>query len=409
MPMLDLSFVRQQFPAFSQESLKGQAFFENAGGSYACKQVIERLSNYYIETKVQPYYPFPASAKAGGLMDESYESFAAYLGVEPSEIHFGPSTSQNTYVLAHAMRKCLQAGDEIIVTNQDHEANGGAWRRLADMGVVVKEWRVNTETASLETDSLKALLSEKTKLLTVPHCSNVVGEINPIAEWSKLAHEVGAIVVADGVSYAGHGFPNIAEIGVDIYVFSLYKTYGTHQGVMVVKNETMQKLSNQSHFFNNESVHKRLVPAGPDHAQVAASHGVSQYFDALYEHHFGEVKDPAAKGKAVHDLLREAETANLTVLMDYLKDNPKLTIIGPTSLANRAPTVSVVPKIMSSTELVKNLIPHGIMSGSGHFYAARVVEALGIDLSTGVTRFSFVHYTSPEDIQQLINALEEVL
>ena len=140
--ILDLTFVRAQFPAFSEPSLEGQAFFENAGGSYACMQVIDLLTDYYRKTKVQPYYPYAASAKAGQAMDASYVGFASYLNVSADEVQFGPSTSQNTYVLARAMLGTLKAGDEIIVTNQDHEANGGVWRRLAAEGMVIKEWQV---------------------------------------------------------------------------------------------------------------------------------------------------------------------------------------------------------------------------------------------------------------------------
>lgn len=404
--LLDLSFIRQQFPPFANPEFKGQAFFENAGGSFACKQVIDRLCTYYRETKVQPYYPYSASTKAGQAMDESYESFARYLNVKADEVFFGPSTSQNTYVLSQAMRGYLKAGDEIIVTNQDHEANSGAWRRLAEFGMVVKEWSVNRETGQLETEGLKELLSDKTKLVTFPHCSNIIGQINPVKEWTKLAHELGATVVADGVSYAGHGFPDIADLGVDIYVFSLYKTYGPHQGAMVVRENIMQNLKNQSHFFNDKELHKRLIPAGPDHAQVAAAHGVCQYFDAVYEHHFDA---DTARGPAVHDLFRTAEKARLAPLLDYLKDNPKLKVIGSTDSENRAPTIAIVAKKVSSPELVKRLVKHGIMSGYGHFYAARLIEAMGIDLEAGVARFSFVHYTSDEDIQQLIEALEQEL
>ncbi len=405
---LDLDFIRKQFPPFSNPDFKGQAFFENAGGSFACNQVIDRLCTYYKETKVQPYYPYAASSKAGQAMDESYTSFAHYLNVKPDEVFFGPSTSQNTYVLAQAMRGYLKPGDEIIVTNQDHEANSGAWRRLAEFGMVVKEWQVETENGQLQTQGLKALLSDKTKLVTFPHCSNIVGEINPVKEWAKLAHEVGATVVADGVSYAGHGFPDIVDLGVDIYVFSLYKTYGPHQGAMVIREEIMHNLKNQSHFFNDSEIHKRIIPAGPDHAQVAAAHGVSQYFDAVFEHHFGK-DDQENRGRAVHNLFRASEKARLEPLMSYLKDNTKLRVIGSSHLENRAPTIAIVAKNVSSPELVKRLVKHGIMSGYGHFYAARLVEAMGIKLETGVARFSFVHYTSDADIKQLIEALEQEL
>src|SRR5687768_5226596 len=122
---LDIEFVRSQFPAFREPSLAGFAHFENAGGSYACGQVIDRLDRYYRETRVQPYYAFAASAHAGALMDEARARMAAWLNVGTDELHFGPSTSQNTYVLAQALRRHLKQGDEIVVTNQDHEANVG--------------------------------------------------------------------------------------------------------------------------------------------------------------------------------------------------------------------------------------------------------------------------------------------
>src|SRR5579862_3141166 len=131
---LDTDFVRAQFPAFSEPTLESQALFENAGGSYACGAVIHRLHEYYRRLKVQPYYLFAASTEAGAWMDAARARLAEYLGVSASEVHFGPSTSQNTYVLAQALRPQLQPGDEIIVTNQDHEANSGAWRRLVGHG-----------------------------------------------------------------------------------------------------------------------------------------------------------------------------------------------------------------------------------------------------------------------------------
>ena len=139
MPDLDINFVRSQFPAFEQAALNGQAFFENAGGSYTCKQVIDRLTRFYTERKVQPYAPYEASRLGGAEMDEARERLAAIMGVQAHELSFGPSTTQNTYVLSQAFGQWLQPGDAIIVTNQDHEANSGPWRRLADRGVEVRE------------------------------------------------------------------------------------------------------------------------------------------------------------------------------------------------------------------------------------------------------------------------------
>ncbi len=407
MHTLDLNFVRQQFPAFSEPSLKGQAFFENAGGSYACAQVIGRLHDFYTKLKVQPHHRYPVSQEAGREMDSSYPAFAAYLGVQPDEVHFGPSTTQNTYVLAQAFRDYLKPGNEIIVTNQDHEANSGAWRRLAKDDVTVKEWRVDAE-GRLHLEDLQALLSDKTKIVAFPHCSNIVGEINPVREVAELAHKVGAVAVVDGVSYAGHGFPNVEELGADIYLFSTYKTYGPHQGVMVVRKDTAQKLTNQGHYFNGGNTTKRLTPAGPDHAQIAAARGVTDYFDAVYAHHYGEGVDTQVKTKAVHDLFRNAELARLETLLEYLTAHRKVRIIGPKTLENRAPTVSVLVEGRASSELVEALAERGIMCAHGHFYAARLLDALGIG-GDGVLRLSFVHYTSEDDVAQLIEGLDETI
>ena len=178
---LDLAFVRSQFPAFSESSLEGMRFFENAGGSYACAPVIDRLTRFYRERKVQPCASYDASRLGGEEMDEARSRLAVWMGVDTEEVTFGPSTTQNTYVLSQAVREWLNEGDAIIVTNQDHEANSGAWRRLAEAGITVKEWQIDPETGHLNPDDLSEMLDESVRLVCFPHCSNVVAEINPVA------------------------------------------------------------------------------------------------------------------------------------------------------------------------------------------------------------------------------------
>ena len=158
----------------------------------------------------------------------------------------------------------------MIVTNQDHEANTGAIRRAAErVGCTIKEWRIDPDTGLLDIADFEAMLSERTGLVTVPHASNIVGSENDVTRITQLAHAVGARVIVDGVSFAPHSLPDVAAIGADVYLFSLYKTYSVHQGLMVVRAGLMAELPNQSHFFNDNVTDKRLNPAGPDHAQVA--------------------------------------------------------------------------------------------------------------------------------------------
>ncbi|ANP38798.1 NifS [Phaeobacter gallaeciensis] len=405
---LDIDFVRGQFPAFAEPTLQGQAFFENAGGSYTCKPVIDRLMRYYTQRKVQPYAPYEASTLAGAEMDEARQRLAAILGVDTDEVSFGPSTTQNTYVLAQAFRQFLSPGEAIIVTNQDHEANTGPWRRLAEEGIEVREWKIDPATGHLDPADLETLLDENVRLVCFPHCSNVVGEINPVTEITALCHAAGAFVCVDGVSYAPHGLPNVGELGPDIYLFSAYKTYGPHQGIMVIRRALGEILPNQAHYFNGDVLYKRFTPAGPDHAQVAASAGMADYIDALCDHHGGPTEDAAARAGFVHDLMRDHEVKLLQPLLDELKDRNDLRLIGPSDAAVRAPTVAVAVN-RSGAGLAEELAGHGIMAGGGDFYAVRALSAMGVDPEQGVLRMSFTHYTNENEVTQLIEALDRVL
>ena len=408
---LDIDFVRSQFPAFAAKSLQGQAFFENAGGSYTCRQVIERLMRFYTERKVQPYAPYEASRLGGEEMDEARARLAAMMGVATDEVSFGPSTSANTFILANAVRLWLRGQDAaIVVTNQDHEANSGVWRRLADEGIEVREWRIDPVTGHLDPAALKPLLADgKVRLVCFPHCSNVVAEINPVAEICAMAKAAGAFTCVDGVSYAPHGFPDVPALGADVYLFSAYKTYGPHQGIMVLRREIGAALPNQAHFFNGEVLYKRFTPAGPDHAQVAACAGMADYVDALYVHHFGGAEaKPLQRNNAVHDLMRGQERSLAQPLLDYLAARNDLRLIGPRLAADRAPTVAVALD-REALPVATALAAHGVMAGGGDFYAVRPLEALGVDRGKGVLRLSFTHYTSEAEVTQLITALDRVL
>ncbi|RMH46064.1 MAG: aminotransferase class V-fold PLP-dependent enzyme [Alphaproteobacteria bacterium] len=406
--MLDIAFVRAQFPAFSEPSLAGTAFFENAGGSYPCRFVIDRLTRFYRERKVQPFGPYRASRLAGEEMDEARDRMAALLNVAPDELLFGPSTSQNVYVLARAFAGILKAGDAIVVTDQDHEANSGAWRRLADQGIEVREWRVDPDTGHLDPAALARLLDGRVRLVAFPHCSNIVAEINPVAEICALVHQAGAVACVDGVSYAPHGFPDIAALGADIYLFSAYKTYGPHQGLMVVRRPLREALPNQGHFFNAADPAKRLTPAGPDHAQIAACAGMADYVDALHERHAVGAADPAGRARAVHALMRARERDLLAPLIAALRDRKGVRILGPVDPDRRAPTVALAhPR--PGGELAAALAPHGIACGGGDFYAVRLLRAMGIDPGHGVLRLSFTHYTTEAEIARAVEALDAVL
>jgi selenocysteine lyase/cysteine desulfurase len=403
----DLPFVRAQFPAFGQESLAGWAFFENAGGSYPCRQVTERLHRFYTRTKVQPYAPYPASRTAGAQMDEAYERMAEWLCVPANDVHFGPSTSANVYVLAQAFRGMWNDGDAIIVTNQDHEANSGPWRRLAARGIEVREWAVEAD-GSLDPARLANLLDDKVRLVAFPHCSNIVADINPVAEICVMVRAAGAVSVVDGVSYAPHGLPDVGALGAEVYMFSAYKTFGPHQGVMCVREALARSLPNQSHWFNDDVLRSRLLPSGPDHAQIAAMEGVATYMETLESRHFPTGGASDQRTARLGALIRAREAALLAPLLDWLRGRKGVRLLGPDDPVRRAPTVALA-LAMPGEEAAAALSRHRVMAGGGDFYATRLVQALGVDPAHGVLRLSFTHYTSEAEVAQAIDGLTALL
>lgn len=412
---LDVGFCRSNFPAFSLPSLAGRSFFENAGGSFACAQTIDALTGYYTETKVQPYGPYEPSRAAGEAMDHSRRRWAEALGVSTQELQFGPSTSMNTYVLANAFGATLAAGDRLVVTNQDHEANTGAIRRAAaTAGAEVVEWRVDPASGLLNLDALASLLTANTRVVAVPHCSNIVGQENDVAAIAAMAHEVGARVIVDGVSFAPHTFPDVAALDADIYLFSLYKTYSVHQGLMVARRGVLDDLPNQGHYFNEAYPSKRLTPAGPDHAQEAAAGAVLDYVEAIHQHHGGSPAAPLAEAVAdVSARWRTHEAALLPDVLDLLARSSAVRLLGPAEPSlgglHRCPTVAFVPLERSPDDVVAALVERGIMCGAGTFYADRLLEGLDVDPARGVVRVSWVHYTNADDVGRLVDALNEIL
>ncbi len=416
---LDIEFVRKQFNQLNDD--RDFVFCANAGGSYVANQVNQILNQYNAHTRVQPYERYATSTAAGEAMDRAILGWAAALNISPDELTIGPSTSINTYVMAQAIGVQLNEGDEIIVTNQDHEANSGVWRRTAQQkNVTLREWRVDRQDGLLNPETLASLLSDKTRWVFFTHCSNITGASNPVQAITRQikAYNSAIKVFIDAVGHAPHQICDLKALGVDGYVFSLYKVFGPHQSLMYIDQETTNTLAPQCHFFNTGSPGKLFNPAGPQHAQVAGCAGVLDYFEALHHHHYGIQNEEPGKAatmtrkmKQIGVLINDHEDQLANPILDYLHNNRNVRLIGKahTKDGDRAPTIAFKPLRASAQSVSSKMQDRGIGCESGHFYAWRLISDLGIDPEDGVARISLVHYSNQEEAEKVLVALDSVL
>ncbi len=404
---LDVEFCRSFFPPLAN----GEVYFENAGGSYASRQVVEALEGYMRECQCQPGWRFASSRSARERLDRSESLIAEAINADRDEIVIGPSSTLNVYVLARALAPLLEPGCEIVVTNQDHEANGGAWRRLADAGVVVREWRIDARSGDLHVDALDELLNERTRLVCFPHVSNIVGSVNDAQAITAKAHAAGAMVCIDGVATVAHHLPDMKALDADFYLFSVYKMYGPHLAVMYAKREHIEAASNQNHFFHEGNIPEKLHPGGLSYESTASMAGIIDYLESVYAHHFGAAdNDLRARLDKVYALFHKQESTLMAPMLEYLAGRPDIRLIGRnTSDAHeRIPTFSVTVAGRDPAEIAAQMADRDICVGHGHFYGYRCVDALGIDPTQGVLRFSMVHYNTIDEVQRFTAALDDI-
>jgi cysteine desulfurase family protein (TIGR01976 family) len=408
-PALDIDFVRAQFPPLKD----GWVFLENAGGSYVPQQVIDRTVEYMSDSQVQPNWEFDSSLRGTERIKRGLQSIADFINAEVNEVFLGPSTTMNVFMMAQALAPSFKPGDEIIVTEQDHEANVGAWRRLEALGMVIKEWPVDRMTGALVPDGLAKLLSDRTRLVAMTHCSNVCSIVHDLPAIVRQIHATGALAFIDGTAFAPHFAIDVKALDVDFYVFSLYKVCGPHQSVLYGKRALLERAQAQNHFFiGNESITYKFLPGGPNHEHAAATVGTADYFDALYRAHFDQPENAFHTRVArVYEMIGAHEAVLAERVEDFLRAKKNVRILGrvPSPDGRLAPVIGFWIPGRSSMEIAAKLHQHRIAIGNGDFWARRCITALGLTPEDGVVRVGIAHYNSAEDMDRLIAALDQVL
>lgn len=404
---LDIDFVRRQFPALSGP----WAFFDNAGGSQILERAVDRIREFLLTRNVQTGGTYAVSVKAKEAVELARAALTTLVNASrPEEIVMGPSTTVLLQQLARAMRRQFSSGDEIIVTDADHESNIGPWLGLAEQGVTIKTWRLNQATFELDLSDLEKLMMPRTKLVCVSHVSNVLGTINPVAEIAKIAHRHGARICVDAVAYAPHGAIDVKAWDVDYYVFSLYKVFGPHHAVLYGKYDQLLELDGLYHYFyGRDRVPHKLEPGNVNYELSFAAVGIVDYLLEL-----GAKDNPqgtereriitAFAGIGAHERVIGER------LLSWLRARNDCRIIGRTHAdAGRVPTVSFIIDGVDSGDLAKAVDPFNVAVRFGDFHARRLIEALNLSDKNGVLRVSMAHYNTLAEVDALINALESAI
>lgn len=399
---LDVGFARARFPALRTD----WALLDNAGGSVPLEGVIDGVADYMRTRMVQLGASYPLSAGAREAVSAGKAAAAALVGADADEIVIGTNTTSNLRTLAAALRPLWATGDEVIVTNLDHESNIGPWRQLESTGIRIREWRFDPDELRLRARDLEPLLGERTRLVAFTHCSNLIGTVHDAQRLCGLVRDAGALSCVDGVAFAPHRHVDVRAIGADFYLLSLYKLFGPHIGLMFGRRESLERAATQNHFFiGPEAGPYRFEPGNPNHELTASLPAIPAYLRQLSRASGGDASLAAA-----FEIIAEHETRIAQPLLRYLHDAPRVRLIGsPTASPSRVPTISFVVEGRSAAEIPPRLEPHRLAARFGHFYAYRAVRDLGLLDAHGVVRVSLVHYNTAEEVERLIYALDAAI
>jgi cysteine desulfurase family protein (TIGR01976 family) len=406
--MLDLTSIRAEFPALSNDCV----YLDNAGGSQVLRRVADRVADYLLTSSVQLGASYAQSQEAGRKVLEARQSVARLINApQDDEVVMGGSTTALMFNLVSAILPTVKPGDEVIVTDTDHEANIGCWTRLQAAGAVLKVWEVDTETLALDLDRLDALLSPRTRWVAMTHASNILGTVNPVAEVARRAHAVGARLCVDAVAYAPHRLVDVQASGADYYVFSFYKVFGPHFAVLWGQREQLLALPSLNHFFIGEEVIPyKLQPGNLNYELSYGCIGINDYLLDIGQR-LGASGSPRQIMQAAFDAFEVQEDLLAETLLSFLRDTPGVRIIGKprVTAGDRVPTISFVVEGVQSEAIVRRLDAHGIGIRFGDFYARHLIEALGLAGQGGVVRVSIAHYNSLDEMQRLVAHLDQAI
>ena len=398
------SAIRAQFPALERIYANHPvAYFDGPGGTQVPRVVVDAMADYLFHHNANTHWAYPTSAETDIAIEHAREACGDLLNAKASEIAFGANMTTLTFHLSRALGQNFGPGDEIVVTDLDHHANVDPWQRLAkERGVTVHRVPFIPETGQLDWDQFERLVSPKTKVVAVGAASNALGTINDVPRAISLARAVGALAFVDAVHYVPHALVDVKAWDCDFMGMSAYKFYGPHIGVLYGKHELLSEID-----------FPKLVPA-PDYSPERAETGTQNQEGMVGTHAAVDFLASFAAGGSRRESLansyeevHERNSRLVSKLWSGLKDIRGVRLYGPQPSEPRTPTIGFTVDGVTSTDVARRLAEKGLFLSHGDFYAATVIETLGLG-DEGLVRAGCACYTTEEEIERLLEGVEEI-
>jgi len=396
--------IRSHFPALERiHNGYLVAYFDGPGGTQVPRNVVEKMSDYLYHHNANTHWEYPTSAETDAAIDNARQTLGEFLNASGQEISFGSNMTTLTFHLSRALSLNYSAGDEIVVTELDHHANIDPWRRLeTERGLKVRTVGLNNATGQLNYQELEQAVGPKTKVVAIGAASNSLGTINNIQAAIELAHSVGALAFIDAVHFAPHALIDVKELDCDFMAMSAYKFYGPHIGVLYGKRELYEEIDFPS-----------LVPApdyAPENAETGTQNQEGMVGAAAAVDFLASLSSLPTRREQLANFFSDTHTRNARLferLWNGLSSISRVTLYGPPPDVPRTPTVSFTIATCPSSEAAKKLSAKGLFLSHGDFYAATVVERLGL-VDEGLLRAGCACYTTEEEIDRLLEGIEEL-
>lgn len=420
-PALDLSGCRAHFPSLAlEQDGRPVVYFDNPGGTQTPLECIEAITHYLTTSNANTGGAFLTSAQSDALLDAAHAAMADLLNARDTrEIIFGANMTTLTFAMSRAIGRTLQAGDEIVVTALDHDANVAPWLALTEeRGVVVRMAEVDTATCALDMGDLREKITPRTKVVAIGYASNAVGTINDVAQVIQWAREAGALSFVDAVQYAPHAPIDVQALGCDLLACSSYKFFGPHQGVLYGRLSLLDRLAPYKVRPATNDTPGKWETGTQNHECLAGLLGTLEYLTALGRAHvdryaslFPEMTGRRLELHAAMAAIQEYEQSLAARLIAGLRELPGARIYGYTAesdLKRRVPTVALTIAGHTPRALAERLGERGVFTWDGNYYAVTLMERLGLEASGGALRIGLAHYNTPDEVDRLLAALWEI-